>query len=277
MTTPNLTMRRLGRHLESLRKQAGLTLQKAAESDIINRKSLQLLETGQIVLKWPIYTALAEHYGASRAVIQNIKDMALRATNKGWSEKTTSLTGFQLLLDLEPEATEIKILDPEGVTGLLQTEAYMRAIMRTNTGHDQAAVSLAVAERLRRKAAVFDKPSPPAFQFVMTEGALRREVGGKQVHEEQIAHLLDLESDDIDIRILPNTSGAYFPMNGPFTILGAFDSELDPDTVYLESYDGCRYLEGTIVGEFQTVFRDLVSLAVPLKEFLSGNPVAQKQ
>ena len=62
------------------------------------------------------------------------------------------------LADREASATVIRVFEPMVVTGLLQCDAYMRALMET--GIERNTVDEAVATRMRRQSRVFGTVSP---------------------------------------------------------------------------------------------------------------------
>nr|WP_202438101.1 helix-turn-helix transcriptional regulator [Streptomyces sp. SID5910] len=137
---------------------------------------------------------------------------------------------FQQVAELQARATEIYSFETQMIHGLLQTKAYARAVLgvldRDNLD-DRTAVRIA-------RQAIFEKEEPPVFWAVLSEAALHQEIGGREVMQEQLAHLLAFESEPrINIQVLPFAAGAHAGLQGSFDIY-RFGS--DPTIVYTEGY-----------------------------------------
>ncbi|MBF6166355.1 helix-turn-helix transcriptional regulator [Streptomyces gardneri] len=93
-------------------------------------------------------------------------------------------------IDLEAQTTQIRWYAPDTLPGLLQTEAYARAILTAciaiTGGRDD--LEDAVAARMARKPVLFR--AKHRFHFVVNQAALWRTVGDSAVMAEQLAHLL---------------------------------------------------------------------------------------
>ncbi len=66
------------------------------------------------------------------------------------------------------------------VAGLLQTEAYARAILSTRMGATREELDDAVAGRMERQR-ILDREHPPELWVILDEAVLRRPVGGSDV------------------------------------------------------------------------------------------------
>ncbi|MEV4628960.1 DUF5753 domain-containing protein [Micromonospora sp. NPDC049523] len=75
--------------------------------------------------------------------------------------------------------------------GLLQTEAYARAVLASGPIAAED-VERFVKVRMERQKAVFDRPRPPLAVFVVDEAALRR--GDPVLMSEQLDHLVESAS-----------------------------------------------------------------------------------
>lgn len=135
--------------------------------------------------------------------------------NRAYSEE------LRLLVDLEKHVDQIRTSEVEVVPGLLQTEAYARAMHEDLPGLDDVTVEDRVRARIARQD-IFDKPDPPAVQFVLSESCLRRMWAPAEVMAEQIRHLIALSHrSHVMIQILPfNTPPRRHPAIGPqFSLL----------------------------------------------------------
>ncbi|MCO1597371.1 DUF5753 domain-containing protein [Micromonospora sp. RHAY321] len=123
---------------------------------------------------------------------------------------------FRPWTDIEREAVALRWYESAVLPGLLQTEAYARAVLSSGhwAGDD---IQGHVETRLRRQAAVFNRPRPPLTVFVIDEAALRR--GQPHIMIEQIDHLIALaERPAIMVHVVPLTAGFHPGQAGPFVI-----------------------------------------------------------
>jgi hypothetical protein len=127
----------------------------------------------------------------------------------------------QQLLQIEAEATAIRYFSLVLVPGLLQTEAYARAVFRdTPAPLSAAAIETRLAARLRRRDQVIYRPDPPDLLVLLDESVLHRAVGGVQVMVEQLQDLLRIsQQSKMQLRVVPAASAAAIALLGPFTII----------------------------------------------------------
>ncbi|MFJ4967724.1 Scr1 family TA system antitoxin-like transcriptional regulator [Streptomyces sp. NPDC088755] len=138
---------------------------------------------------------------------------------------------FRPYADMEAKAAYISTFQSQVVHGLLQTEAYARAVLGVE--HPRQ-VDEVVAARMERQR-VLKRENPPVLWVVLSEAALLLEIGGRDVMREQLALLLEFQDDPwVNIQVLPFTVGQHTAMMGSFNLL-RFDN--DPDLFYVESYD----------------------------------------
>jgi hypothetical protein len=76
----------------------------------------------------------------------------------------------------------------------------------------------------------------------MDEAVLRRPVGGAAVMREQLEELLR-PRDNVTVRVVPFTVGAFPGLEGGFTLLDFPDQTTFPTEVYAESIAGDLYPE----------------------------------
>ncbi|QQM43618.1 helix-turn-helix domain-containing protein [Streptomyces liliifuscus] len=137
---------------------------------------------------------------------------------------------FQQVAELEARAVEICTFHTHSVHGLLQTEAYARAVLGTL---DRSDLDDRTTVRLARQR-IFEKNEPPVLWAVISEAALRQEIGGRETMRGQLAHLLAFEHNPrINIQVLPFSVGAHAGLTGSFTL---FRFTGDPAIVYTEHY-----------------------------------------
>ncbi|TYB48434.1 helix-turn-helix domain-containing protein [Actinomadura chibensis] len=139
--------------------------------------------------------------------------------------------GFPGFVEQEARATAIYGFESQLITGLLQKEAYARAIM--DAGQVPEELDALVAARLSRQA-ILEKAKPPRIWFVIDESALYRPAGGRGALREQLAYLAHvmIHSPGIQVRILPYDSVTWASLDGSFQILELPDGH---KAAYLES------------------------------------------
>ncbi|WP_006605770.1 Scr1 family TA system antitoxin-like transcriptional regulator [Streptomyces auratus] len=142
---------------------------------------------------------------------------------------------FVPYLNLERKAARILDYSPSLVMGLLQTEAYARAVFRsTHPREESDLIEGRVAARLRRRE-LFELDAPPLLWVILHEACLRTDVGGAEAMPEQLEYLLTAAtSPHIDLQVLPYSAGAP-AVHLPFTLL-AFDDS--PTVLYADGPQG---------------------------------------
>ncbi|MFD3803293.1 helix-turn-helix domain-containing protein [Streptomyces sp. NPDC058611] len=140
-------------------------------------------------------------------------------------------TWFQAYAEMEANAAYISTFQAQVVYGLLQTEAYAKALLRVEFPGKANDLAAARMERQR----ILSRETPPVLLVVLDEALLHREVGSRGVMRDQLAHLLEfVEHPWIQIQVMPFCAGEHAGMTGSFNLL-RFDG--DPDLFYTESYD----------------------------------------
>ncbi|GLZ75956.1 transcriptional regulator [Actinorhabdospora filicis] len=275
MSGPNLTRRQLGRRLRTLREQSGISPGAIASEpiELMSTSKLYRLENGQQPKPhYPDVKELCELYGHGPAseITKELVRMAKACLQAGWWEPFGSgvPAWFQLYLELEQITHTIRVYEVAYVTGLLQTEATMRALLAANPALDPDTVEQTVEARLRRQRHFTARNPAPRLELAIDEGALRRVVGGPDAHAEQLAHLREANArPNISVHVLPAASGAYAGQGQPFTLM-EFPDPLDPSVVYSEAATGAHYDESAgAFGRRLATFGSMIGQAVPLEEF----------
>jgi hypothetical protein len=182
----------------------------------------------------------------------------------GWWDKVgrDSLVDDALVyVELESEATKVRTFKTDLVDGLLQTPEYAAAVILANQPRaSEELVRQRVAARSKRQSRLHGV-DPIHVEAIITEGALRIQVGGRAVMRRQLEHLLELaELPNVDLRVVP-AAGAYPAMGTPFYIL-SFHSGY-PDIGYVELLDKGVYLsEPDDVEPYARKFSGLVQVAL---------------
>jgi transcriptional regulator with XRE-family HTH domain len=241
--SPTIRARRLRRELRRLRDRTGHTAEEVAKILGWHRTKVIRFELGHSRVMPKGLPPLLDLYDASEEERESLTALLRQARQKGW----WSAYGDVLPDDyvgFEAEATAISTFESLYVPGLLQTEEYVRAIVKAGRSTaDQDETDRVVAARLARKA-LLSRDVPPSLWVVLDEAAVRRVVGGPKVMRAQLARLIEAcEMPTVEIQVLPFTAGAHAAMGGAFTLLSYADPSLDPAVVYLSNDTSAQLLE----------------------------------
>ena len=211
-----------------------------------SESKISRMELGRVSFKERDVADLLTLYGVSEeSERQALLGLVREANAAGWWHGYGEVmpTWFQTYVGLEESAALIRTFEVQFVHGLLQTEDYIRAVIRL--GHPEGAeawVERRVGLRLERQKLLVSERAPH-FVSVLDEGALRRPFGEPRVMRDQIRHVLEAsEAPNVDVRILPFATGGHAAGGGAFTLLSFPESDL-PDLVYLEQLTGALYVD----------------------------------
>ncbi|MFJ9008458.1 helix-turn-helix domain-containing protein [Streptomyces canus] len=244
-SAPTVLRMILGRRLQERRQGAGASLEDAARALRVTSLTIRRLEKAEVALK-PLYVEkLLETYGADQQEIDEFVVLAERANEPGWwhTYRDVLPNWFSAYVSLEAGARTLRTYEPHYVTGLLQTHAYARGVLRGGFPNEaDEDLGRRVDLRLRRQS-LLDRPDAPTLWVVMEEAVLHRVVAGPEVMREQIERLLEVsELEHISVDVVPFTAGAHVGACAPFTYFRFEEPEL-PDIVYTEVLSGAMYLD----------------------------------
>jgi transcriptional regulator with XRE-family HTH domain len=241
------TVRRMlvGSQLRRLRTLNGLSREEAGEAIRASEWKIHRLENGQVGFKERDIVDLLELYGVTDpGEVAAVVALAREANEQGWWHHYGDVLPhwFRAYVDLEHAATLIRAFEAQFIPGLLQTEAYARALMGGALEEAPADIQRRVQLRVARQALLTSQEAPKLWA-VIDEAALRRPVGGPEVMRGQLERLIDASKlPNVTLQILPFAAGAHSGMPGAFSILRFADREL-PDLVYLEHLTNAVYLD----------------------------------
>lgn len=155
--------------------------------------------------------------------------------------------------ELEKLAKTISEYSSMLVPGLLQTEAYSRALMEAVAPHlSDAEIEEQVSVRMER-ARLLDNPTTPQLWEIVHETALRMQVGGPDVMREQMQHLARLaRTRRAVIQVLPTSAGPHVFMMGMVSLMTFADA---PPVAYVEGpYTGQLIDEPALVERHQAAY-----------------------
>ncbi|MFC4856157.1 helix-turn-helix domain-containing protein [Actinophytocola glycyrrhizae] len=241
--SPTVRRRRLAARLRELRENANLTIDEVGDKLECSASKISRIETGHVGVTPRDVRDMLEVYGVGDDEREALVQLAREARRKGWWHAYNEVfTGS--FVGLESDASFLHTHQALLVPGLLQTEAYTRAVIRAiRPDAAEADVELRVRARINRQKLITEESNPPQYWAVLDEAVLHRVVGGPEAMREQLKKLVELASlPHVTLQVVPFSAGSHAGMEGPFLILG-FPEQADPDVVYVENTTSGVYLE----------------------------------
>jgi hypothetical protein len=237
----------IGSHLRRLRQDAEISRDDAAYEIRADASKISRLELGRVSFRLRDVRDLLIMYGVTdEAELDHYEEMAREANQPSkWKRYTDYLPDwFSNYLEMEGAAAMIRTYEVQVMPGLLQTEAYARAVMMLGYGHTPLReIDKRIDVRMKRQEILDRQEKPPQLWAVLDEAALHRPFGGAGVMREQIKALIEAcDKPNVRIQIVPFASGVNSGAGAPFTWLRFAYEELN-DIIYLEHLSGGLYLE----------------------------------
>lgn len=226
VTGMSLSRKQLGRILRAARERQGLSLPEVAVALDTSWSTVQRLESGGSArLDRPRLSALLDALRITDAdQREEIQQLAAEAREPVWWYPYTSALRrtFSLYLAYEADAVGIRTLATVIIPGLLQTEAYARAVMHRL---DPETVDARVRVRLERQARLRTADGPP-LTAILDEACLFRMIGSPELHHAQLLHLVEVAAlPTVSLRVMPFSAGAYPETIGEFVLLDLPDGD----------------------------------------------------
>jgi transcriptional regulator with XRE-family HTH domain len=254
--------RRLGAELRMLRDASDVSAEQAAAELDCNVSKIRHLEGGRNAPSKSDLKALCELYGASHEVHAVLEDIRKDASKRGWWSTYRLPKWLNAYVGAENDAHTVSTFALELIPGLLQTEAYARAI------HEVVGIvnpEKVVKARVKRQERL-SSDAPLMLNAVVSEGAVRR-TASTSFAKEQFRHLLSMAArSNVSLRILPFSAGLHMSLSGGFTLL-EFEPEVGQPAGYLE-YVGAGQLvdDQDVVRSMAARFAGLQDLAISEKD-----------
>ncbi|MFI6227597.1 helix-turn-helix transcriptional regulator [Micromonospora echinospora] len=221
------------RELRRRRVAAGLTQDALGERVHYSNTHVSAIETGVKPPKPEYLKAVDEALETGGILLSLWEDLVRDASAPVW---------FRNWIEIERQALSLRWYEMTTVPGLLQTEAYARALFACGglLGSDE--VERRTSARIMRQE-VLASESPPQFVAVIDENVLQREVGDAAIMHAQLCRMLELSTQlpHVRIHVVPSSTGAYAGMGGPFVLASL---EGGDEYAYLDSQ-----LQGRVVDE----------------------------
>ncbi len=248
--SPTVRRRRLAAELREIRESKGKSGDAVAAALKWSPSKISRYERARTGLQPREVKRLLDYYeitGSRRALLLALAD---DATQKGWWEEFADILSpdYQQFIGLEHEASSIAIWHVDVVTGLLQTEAYARHIIRSYSQIEPIApgmIERLVKVRMKRQQAL-DRDRELQLAVVLDESVLTRRIGDELVMYEQLQRLVrEGDRPNVTLQILP--LGAQHTVFGESFVIFRFGPDKDAmlqDVVSTEHLRNDFSLEG---------------------------------
>ena len=198
--------------------------------------------------------AVIKNWAKACGVVGDDLDTLLKLAQRARSPRTLFA---QWADDYEQRATMIRWFEQSLVPGLVQTEAYARALAAWKPFSRNADAN--VAGRMARQKGVLDRTE---LRVLILATVLQREVGGASVMCEQLEYLISLgESPSVTIRIVPDTPEVAGGLGGAFAIATEGTTDV---AVYADSLvHGSVHTDPDLIARAVRVWEGLNNDALP--------------
>ena len=243
---PTVVRIMLGAQLRRLREQAGISREDAGYHIRASGSKISRMELGRVSFRDRDVTDLADLYGVLDPTERDALLALVREANAApwWQKYGDAMPDwFAMYVGLEESASLIRGYEMQFVPGLLQTEEYAQAVMKSGAVElPESEIERRIALRTGRQR-LLTKQNAPRFWVVVDEAALRRPIGGRHVMRGQLEKLIAVaDIPNVTLQVIPFRSGGHVAEGGAFTILRFSDPEM-VDVVYLEQLTSAQYLD----------------------------------
>jgi transcriptional regulator with XRE-family HTH domain len=204
-----------GQEVIRLRQERGLSRLELAERATVSRSYIAQVENGTTRCRRDFALRLDDVLGGGTSLTDTWEDILKSSAHPRF------FTDFP---NAEASAVFLRAFENTLVYGLLQNEAYVRALLADDAS---------VAARLRRQS-ILEGDHPPTLCVVLDESVLHRLVGTPEVMRSQCEHLSVVsELEHVKLQIAPI---AYYPgVHAPFTLA---TQENGDELVHLSTLNG---------------------------------------
>ncbi|MGQ5226613.1 helix-turn-helix domain-containing protein [Streptomyces sp. yara] len=203
-------LRVFGRQMKRFRLRAGLERSEVGVRTGYSVSTITSYELGRRIPP-PRFIDVADELLDAGGVLREMKEEVARAQYPAF---------FRDAARLEVEAVELHAYDTHVVKGLLQTEAYARAVFTMRRPLlDEETIEQRVTARLLRQE-IFSRWPAPLMSFVIEEAVLRRPIGGVEVLRGQLEQILLIgQKRNVEIQVMPTLREDHAGLAGSFTLI----------------------------------------------------------
>ncbi|WP_407560684.1 helix-turn-helix domain-containing protein [Streptomyces sp. 184] len=208
---PSDSMRTFGAMVQALREHTGLSREQLGEHVRYSKHMVAAIEVGRRLPPQGFVERADPVLGNTGVLRRSAPHVVRKPGLARW---------FREWARLEREAISLYTYECRLIPGLLQTEAYARALFVNQLPPlSEEQIEAQWEARADRQRLLRERPNT-AFSFVLEEHVFLRQMGGTEVTREQIDHVLEIaQLPNVAIQIMPQLRESHAGLAGPIQLL----------------------------------------------------------
>ncbi|WP_406357119.1 helix-turn-helix domain-containing protein [Streptomyces sp. NBC_01635] len=209
---PSDSLRTFGAVVQALREHAGLSRVDLGARVQYSKHTVESVELGRRMPDEAFVERAEEALGNTGALRK-----AARHLTRG---EAGLAAWFRRWARLEREAVSLCTYECRLVPGLLQSEAYARAVFEgTIPLRTDEELEVQLAARMERQVMMRERPTVP-FSFIVEEHVFRRGFGGAEAVRGLVDHVLELTAPrNVTLQVVPVGARLHACLDGPVQVL----------------------------------------------------------
>ncbi|WP_460037532.1 helix-turn-helix domain-containing protein [Streptomyces cavourensis] len=240
--------------LRHFRERAGLSQEQLGKRIGYSKSQVAMVERGARPPKGVFVQRADEVLGAQGALIVAAPKPPKQTERTERTEQRSPLPDwFTPFADEESKAWARHAYENHVMPGLLQTEAYARAVFTSHyPTYDDDEIEAKVTARLERQKLLTRRPLPD-ISFVLEMVVLTRPIGGRRVMKAQLHHLAEVARlRHVRIQLMDPDREDHAALNGPFVLL---ETDKRQQLAYIEGQGGNFFITehpelGNLFGQY---------------------------
>jgi transcriptional regulator with XRE-family HTH domain len=220
-----------GRLLRFHRERAKVSQEVLGRETGYSKSQVAMIERGERRPRGNFVELADELLGAQGALLEVAKELKASGV-AAW---------FEDYLEEEARAAGIHMYENHLIPGLLQTEAYVRAVYACACPPwDEEELEASIGARLARQK-LFNRKPTPLVSFVLEKVALNRPIGGPAALKANLLHILDVSRLlNVEVQVMPVDRQTHAGLSGSFTLIET--AKRRGQLVYVEGQSGRYFL-----------------------------------
>ncbi|MEV6790755.1 helix-turn-helix transcriptional regulator [Streptomyces sp. NPDC051320] len=207
------SLRTFGAFVQALREHAGLSREEFGDLVRFSKHTVASIEQGRRMPDRDFVERAEATFGNTGALRKAAPHLSRQAGLASW---------FRQWARVETTAISLYTYECRVVPGLLQTEAYARAVsLDVPPLPDPEELEQRIAARLARQELLSVSRKPPtAFSFIVEQAVLERYTGGEGVTRELFDQLLGLieRNWNVEFQVMPTRRPSHAGLDGPMQL-----------------------------------------------------------